>query len=503
MTTTTLNLPDAVAASDALTSWQRGNPALTALLSAGIPAPEALTRLGFRWLKEGRTAEAVPLFRAAVSLEPNDPSLWLNCGAALNQAGSDGDSLACLERSLELNPRQPDTWLLLGVVRKKTGALEAAEAAFRVALAQDPKSPVAWQCLGLLKQERRDSLAAINCFTECCRHGGANAPTLANLGKLYFESGRVPEASDAYARATAWDPDNLHYRTLAARARFLREVLRGDNFTDALAAHQSVLPAADPADLLEHAFGYLNGFGHRAAALCIGERYLELWPESPVMRYLVAALKGEPGIERSPSEYVTGHFDAFAEKFDQQLIGNLGYNLPEKICAALHSVIRPGDRYDILDVGCGTGLCGPGLRPLARRLTGVDLSSKMLDQARSRGIYDELIREDLTQFLQHAERKFDVVIAADVLIYLGDLAALFAAAAQVLPPGGYLVFSTEIADQPGYSLGPSGRFRHYPDYIRCLTAIHFEEVVSRDGAFRQEAHRPVPGNLYVLRRTGN
>jgi predicted TPR repeat methyltransferase len=223
-------------------------------------------------------------------------------------------------------------------------------------------------------------------------------------------------------------------------------------------------------------------------------------PASPSAKYLLEALVGRPGLDRSPAEYVVEHFDAFADGFDAQLAGVLGYDIPEKIRAFLQTVAAPGRLYDVLDAGCGTGLCGPLLRGLARRLTGVDLSPKMLELAGRREIYDHLVREDLITFLERSPGCFDLLVAADVLVYLGDLAPFFAAVSVAVRPGGLIVFSTERLEDGGFRLLSSGRFAHAPEYVRQLAEPRFLERVCTDTTIRLEAAERVSGNLFVFQR---
>jgi predicted TPR repeat methyltransferase len=496
-------LPDAASISNLLASWRVQDPALSLLLASGTPAPVALSQIGCQWLNEGRATEAAAMFRVAVALDGRNPILWLNCGAALDYAGAPAEALSCVERSLKINPRQPEAWVFLGTIRKKQGEAAGAEAAYRMALKHNPQLPVAWQCLGLLKQELRNPQAAIDCFIECLRYGGTDAPTLANLGKLYYETGRIAEAADAYLRAAELDRNNAHYSSYGARARFMRDVLRGDPVETAMEACKSTDPSVDLSQLLESCFNYLNGFGQGDAARRIGGKYLELWPERPVMRYLMAALSGDSGLDRSPVEYVAEHFDAFAGKFDAQLEGVLHYDVPQKLCAAVRAA---GDGYqyeETLDAGCGTGLCGPGLRPVTGRLAGVDLSAKMLEQARQRRIYDELICEEMTQFLERSPCRFDLIVAADVIIYIGNLRWLFSAAARALRAGGLFAFSIENGGGTAFTLLSSGRFAHAPGYVREVARADFKEVSQSEITIRLEANRPVTGSLFVLRRLGS
>ncbi len=423
------------------------------------------------------------------------------------------DAAVCLERSLELRRLQPDTWLLLGMVRKKLGDNAAAETAYRTALEQDPNSIAAWQFLGLLKQEQRDYTTAIDCLTKVSQAGGADAALLANLGKLCYHA--LPFSSKRAMPMRAPRPRMPRTCTIVAwRAKALscwpccrvktgwtRRLARFKN----LFCRRRITRTRDLQDLFRSAFSLLSGFGHLEAAARVGlASNWELWLRHTIGDVFteVSRVTGDEELDRSTPEYVVEYFDAFAEGFDAQLVDALGYDAPEKICAAVRDVTPAGKLYDTLDAGCGTGLCGPLLRPMSRALTGVDLSPKMLELARRRAVYDAVACEELTAFLTRSAGQFDLIVTADVLIYFGDLAPIFSGAAAALRPGGILACSTEsqTGTATGYRLQPSGRFTHAADYVRTRAAAEFEELAFIETTIRLDASGRLPGNIFIFRR---
>jgi predicted TPR repeat methyltransferase len=160
---------------------------------------------------------------------------------------------------------------------------------------------------------------------------------------------------------------------------------------------------------------------------------------------------------------------------------------------------------DVLDAGCGTGLCGPLVAPHARRLVGVDLSERMLAQARERNVYDELVKRELTAYLDECTELFDVVVSADTLVYFGSLERVVAVAANALRPGGRFVFTVEELEpdgarpDAGYRISPTGRYRHGREYLeRVLASAGLRpEIVPAE--LRLEAGDPVAG--LVVRAT--
>lgn len=490
----------------AVGEWSAKVPLLVQPGGGGTSKVEALSRLGVKLLREKNSPGAFAAFHSAAVLTPADPSIWKNCGLALSQMNLHADAAACLEYSVTLARRQPDTWLLLGSSRKLLGEFPAAETAYRTALEQQPQSSLAWQCLGLLRQEQGDYAEAVRCFASCVQHGGATAAVWANLGNLYYQTGRALEAHRAFIAARDMNPADPSCRKMLRSTGFLKDLLEGASVDDALATYRAALVPADGPyeqnlqELLTASFAFLRGFGHTQAAIGVGTKRLELWLQDPSAAYLLAAVTGQGGPDRSPPAYIAKYFDDFAEQFDAKLVDTLGYDVPGKLISIVRSATASGRLYDAADCGCGTGLCGPLLRPMARELTGVDLSAKMLEQAAKRNVYHRLVCEELSAFLNRSKGCFDLLVAADVLIYFGDLVEVLSAAANALRPGGLLAFSTELSSGESYRLRPSGRFAHTPSYVGSAAGAAFVQHACVETTIRLEATQPVRGNLFVFRR---
>ncbi len=208
----------------------------------------------------------------------------------------------------------------------------------------------------------------------------------------------------------------------------------------------------------------------------------------------------DPGRAMSPT-YVRSLFEQYAPRFDEAL-ANLAYRAPAQLRDAVERV-RPGTTFErMLDLGCGTGLAGATFRPLARHISGVDLAPAMLAQARAKAIYDRLETGDLLAFLDaEAECSYDLVIAADVFVYIFDLAPVAAAVARILRPGGVFAFTVETLDGAGVELGEKLRFRHSADHVRgALAAASLQLCEIHAAATRTEAGADVPGLVVVAMR---
>ncbi len=217
---------------------------------------------------------------------------------------------------------------------------------------------------------------------------------------------------------------------------------------------------------------------------------------------LLGLTRGETAPELSPA-YVARLFDDYAARFEGHLLDELHYDGPGLIGEALERHAAGRTFAAAVDLGCGTGLAGPVLRPRAARLEGVDLSAKMVGEARKRGIYDALWVEDVTAFLRRAAPgAFDCLAAADVFLYLGDLAPPFAAGFAAMKPGGLFVFTLErLADGDGLRLGEAMRFQHSEAYVERTARAAGLEVLSVDArSCRTERGAPVAGMLWALGR---
>jgi predicted TPR repeat methyltransferase len=187
-------------------------------------------------------------------------------------------------------------------------------------------------------------------------------------------------------------------------------------------------------------------------------------------------------------------------------VDKLQYRTPEYLHDALTRVISADKgSLTILDLGCGTGLCAPFLRPWAKRLIGVDLSAKMIEKARHRKLYDELIVDDMLVSMKNSTNRFDLICAADVMVYVGDLDAVFRAAKASLGTTGWFAFSTEHLDgEENYLLRTSGRYAHSPRYIRDLAARHGLAVMNLETqVIRMEADQPITGDIFILIHAGS
>jgi predicted TPR repeat methyltransferase len=214
---------------------------------------------------------------------------------------------------------------------------------------------------------------------------------------------------------------------------------------------------------------------------------------------MLAAAQAIKAAPRSDPGYVRHLFDQFSADYDTRMIGQLSYAAPQ-ILLDLASMVMPGrEQLSILDLGCGTGLAGAAFKPLSRRLDGVDLSPAMIEKAKLRHIYDSLAVTDLQTALCTPGPDYDLILAADTLVYLGDLKTVFDAAPARLHSDGYFLFTVESAEGSGFELGPKRRWRHSEAYLRGLAQDVGLAVAGLVAAApRREANQPVEGFAVAL-----
>ncbi len=243
--------------------------------------------------------------------------------------------------------------------------------------------------------------------------------------------------------------------------------------------------------------------GERDAAVAALEAALALDSDDPLgVRLDLARLGALPEAQALAPGFVRALFDAYAPRFDAHLVGALAYRGPAVILAALDAV-APGLTFPaVLDLGCGTGLMGEALRDRAGTLAGCDLSPAMVAAARAKEVYDRLAVAELAAFLDaEPPGGADLAVAADVLVYVGDLAPVFAAAARALAPGGLLAFTVQDHPGEGVRLGEDDRFAHAAAIVHDLArAYGFAAALSELASTRRDRGVDVPGRVVVLRR---
>jgi predicted TPR repeat methyltransferase len=237
----------------------------------------------------------------------------------------------------------------------------------------------------------------------------------------------------------------------------------------------------------------------RQAAIAAFARAVGLDPSDELGASLhLARLGGAPAPAAAPESYVRGLFEQYAGSFDAHLLEKLSYRAPGLLAEAVAGLGRERFAHAI-DLGCGTGLCGAAFRARTEFLTGVDLSPRMIEAARSKRLYDRLVVQSLGEFLAaEAAESADLLLAADVLVYVGDLDPIFRLARHVLRENGTFALTLQSSES-GFCLGEDLRYAHAPAFLRELAERHsLATAVMAETATRRDAGIEVPGLVVVL-----
>jgi predicted TPR repeat methyltransferase len=416
-------------------------------------------------LRTDRLPQAEAALQALRDEAAQEPRALHFMGILRHVQGRGDEALALLQASLQQVPDDAGFWNNLGNVHLENQRLDEACAAYErsLALAGDaPAAADAWNNLGTVRRRRRQWAASEAACREAIARRADFGDAWYNLSLALMGQGRVAEGLQANGRAITLWPRALQPRDQVIRALLL--------------------------------------LGEREQAADLYREWLTEEPDNPVVQHQLAACLGQDAPQRASDAYVEQVFDNFARSFDVKLQA-LHYRAPELVTRALAQAVggEPRAALDIVDAGCGTGLCAPGLRPWARRLAGCDLSVGMLRQARPRGLYDVLHKAELVYYLRTQPACFDAVISADTLCYFGDLHEAMAAAAAALRAGGWCIYTVEAlpADDPApHRLQPHGRYAHGRAHVdeavtQAGLRLHAVEAVT----LREEAGRPVRGWL--------
>jgi len=473
--------------------------------------------------RAGRFGEAEAGYRRCMQ-EGFDVALPFS--ALLLQQSRYAEAIEVLEPLHAARPQNANVAVNLSIALRKSGRGEEALQIARRASALVPGHPGACNARGLAALELGDAQEALQAFEEGLRAAPAHTALELHRAKALRKLGRLREALATLERVAAVAPGLLElWRDLGAvqAALGLREpalasaaralALAPGDADVALAYAVALLRAGRTAEavqrmekLEEHAPTWLwlgqarLRQGDIAAARAAFARAAESEPDNPSVKHFMAALSGTLP-DHVEVDYIRGLFDDFADRFEFTLVERLAYATPQSLARFIdaNGAVRRGD---VLDLGCGTGLMGVELAAAGRCIDGIDLSERMLAHAREKGVYRELHAAELLDFLRNSPAHWDLIVAADVFVYIADLQPIFAAVFERLTSDGCFAFSIECSDTGDTQLpARTGRYRHAPERVaEALLAAGFVGIHREEAVLRIESGAPVAGELVLARR---
>ena len=409
--------------------------------------------------QEGRWADAESNYRAILQAFPQQPDACHYLGLLLHQQGQSEAGITLIQRAIDHFPAYTDAYNNLGNVYKETGALDKAAACYRKVIELAPDHAPALNNLGVVLRNQGDYEQAVIALQKATELAPDNYDFFQNLGNAYRKQGDFKQSAEAFRRSIALQP------------------YQADAYKNLWRTHYVAREFEAAAEVLR--------------------QWLAFDPENPVAIHTLAAQTGEGNIpDRASNGYVQQIFDKFAGSFDQ-VLERLDYRAPELVAGAVGKLHRQAANLAVLDAGCGTGLCGPLLKPYAATLIGVDLSPNMLAKASGRQVYEELIEAELVDYLEKRNAAFDLIVSADTLVYFGELQPFLRAAKNALLAGGHLIFTLEKGECGlDYKLNIHGRYSHARDYVAMTVAGAGLRVCAiEEVTLRKEAGEPVLGLL--------
>jgi len=442
--------------------------------------------------------EAIVHFDRCIELAPSLTEAYVQRALSAHQLGRLEEALMGYGLALELVPDQAHVLSNKGHALFVLGRWEEARQLLERATALDPSSSDAHFHLGLVHQQANRIAQAHACFEEAVRLHPSHVQGLIHLAYTHQRQFMLPQRSIALLDRALMLSDSRLAPALAARAGLL------------LTLRQTEEALADYDEAIELVPDNAKIHIDRGEALLMLDRVLEaeasfkkaqsLGGNADYLQYVLASLGACESPQAAPTRYVTDLFDSYAKRFDEHLQSGLKYQSPSLLTQRLWSYTNARELC-VLDLGCGTGLCGPLLRERSKKLVGVDLSPKMLELAEARACYDQLTHAEISDYLKATQDVFDCIVAADVFIYVGELRKIFERVARSLADGGLLAFTAERSDTKDLVLRPSRRFAHSANYLRSLAnETGFAVLEISPSVLRQESGKDVDGYIVVVRK---
>lgn len=419
-----------------------------------------------RHIDQQQYANAKQILERLCAEQPSDPQAWFFLGGVHGQLGEMDAAIECCGKVIALRPNHADAWYNLGQAYLHRGNSEAAAAAYAKATALRPDFVDAYFNLGCVLSTRGEHTRALETFAQTVKINP-------NYGAGWCLMAGISNWLHAY-------DDALNF---SARAIQL-------NAADAK-AHM-------------HRGTALKHRGEERQAIDAYRTALALDPTLETVRYFLSVMHAEPVPNKAPREYVTQVFDSYAASFDEHLVEGLNYRVPSVMREMVDLTRGDTDaRWDVIDLGCGTGLCGVAFRPIAKSILGIDLSTAMLEKAREKNVYEALRQVDVESPDMAPPASVDLIVAGDLFIYVGDVDPVFKNAGRMLKPNGLLVFSVEDEpdDSMAYVLRVTGRYAQSHRYLAAMaTRYGFDPIMRRQIRLRMDGPSAIQGSVYILRR---
>lgn len=430
--------------------------------------PSIHTNIANTYKQLGAIDKAETHYKHALNLNPNGTACYNNLGALYYMQGKYEDSMLLFEKSLRISPNNWETHYNLANCLINLDFTERAVIHYEIAFELNPKHNNLKQNLAMAYVIEKQFSKAKPLLEEACERNPNHSELQLQLSEVYLETGDTEKAIKQHEKTLALRPNNhplLH--NLAVLYLRNKDIKNSKEYFEK--AYQ-----VDNTDL--------------------------------TAKHMLNALQENSDIEQAPSKYIEDLFNQYAQFYNKHVSDKLGYKVPEIMRSKIANFL--GDKVEsirILDLGCGTGLCGIYFSDISFYMVGVDISREMLSHARAIQSYDGLCQINILQSIPgEGLQVFDLVLAADVLVYIGELDIIFQKVASALDKNGLFCFTVEKSksnENHSHKLLHSGRFTHSEKYINSLAKAHnFVIKLSDEIELRRDNNDQIKGILYILEK---
>lgn len=486
-------------------------------------------RMAKIYKKQQHIPQAIEHYKAVLNLDAANVEAHYNLAVLYSKF----DYRNALQHYYQALKQHPDCAVLhfnLGLLFLKHKELHAAKTQFKNVLALQEDHLKAHFYLGILHLDANSLEEAKVAFLRVLELNKNDVESLNNLGVIALKNNLGQLAIDYFTKVLTIDNNHIE-----ARNNLAATFMHYDRFENAL-MHYDVLLKQDPLNIeylynsgvaqmtlghLDEAIANFSSILQQQPKYCAAlqnlasiyirleqrkkaQKYLEqavaVNPHDASSQHMLRAITGDQTNPETCPQYAANLFNNYALYYDQHVSQQLAYALPQHIKRILGQ-LNIIDIEKALDLGCGTGLCGEVLCNITKKLHGIDIAPKMLEQAKKKHIYGQLTQADLLEFIQQDYQHYQLILAADVLPYIGDLENLLKNINHRLTMQGYFIFTVEISENKPWQLLISGRFSHQKDYIEALLnkykfiIVHKEQVIAR-----LQNKQPVPELIYVVQK---
>lgn len=477
-------------------AWEKAKKRCEQVIELRPDYAEAYNNLAILYDKKNDYSNALINYAKAVNLQPDYITAHQNLGLFFLKHNKIDEAIIQFNNVLQLDPALLSAHYYLGNCYLGKNQLDLAKTHYQEVLALNAEHSDTLNNLGVISLKKDEPQLAIDYFTKALAFDIDHEDARNNLAATFMQYDRHENAAKHYRELLRHYPENTEYNYNIAVA-----YMNLGHLKEAIEHFEKVLK-----QLPRHAASLNNlaaiywRLEEKEKAKALLSYSLEIEPENQASRYLLSAATHQEDYEKAPADYIKNLFDNYAVQYDEHLCQELHYALPQKIRELLGRHVTNIKSDNILDLGCGTGLLGPHLKPHCHTLCGVDLSEKMLANAEKTGWYEQLFCDEIQHFLSHTSEKFELIAAAEVFEYFGDLNTIFATVAEHLKPQGLFVFSIELTHKKDFVLQETARFAHNPEYIQFLAEKNHLKILEQlPLSARLQNHQPLASCLFLLK----